>query len=56
METEAKAKVIASVKGQNFIQFLAALPILLRAIWKKRMNSTFFVLIDRGKTASAART
>ena len=37
METEAKAKVVAAVLGgtAEFIQFLAALAILPRSIWKK---------------------
>ena len=39
MEREAKAKVVASVWGADFVQFLAALAILPRSIWKKRMNS-----------------
>ena len=43
METEAKAKVVASVWGAKFIQFLAAL-------------FNLFFQIDRGKTASAARS
>ena len=38
MEAEAKAKVVASVWGATFIQFLAALAVLPRLIWKKRMN------------------
>ena len=42
MEAEAKAKVVASVWGAEFIQFLAAEAILPRSIWKNRMNSTFF--------------
>ena len=40
METEAKAKVVASVWGAKFVQFLAVLAVLLRSIWKKRLNST----------------
>ena len=40
METEAKAKVVASVWGAKFVQFLAALSVLPRSIWKNRMNST----------------
>ena len=32
METEAKAKVVASVWGTKFIQFLAALAVLPRLI------------------------
>ena len=39
MDTEAKAKVVASVWGAEFIQFLAALAVLPRSIWKKRLNS-----------------
>ena len=40
MEREAKSKVIASVWGADFVQFLAALAVLPRSIWKNRMNST----------------
>ena len=39
-EWETKAKVVASVWGVKFIQFLAALSILTRSSWKKRLNST----------------
>ena len=42
METEAKAKVVASVWGAECIQFLAGLAILPQSIWKNSMNSTFF--------------
>ena len=41
MEREAKAKVVASVWGTEFIQFLAAPAVLPRSIWKKRLNSSF---------------
>ena len=41
METEAKAKVVTSVWVAEFIQFLAALAIMPRSIWKNRMNSNF---------------
>ena len=40
MEREAKAKVVASFWGADFFQFLAALAVLPRWIWKNRMNST----------------
>ena len=40
METEAKAKVVANVWGAEFIQFLAALDVLPRSIWKNRMECT----------------
>ena len=40
METEGKAKVVALVWGAKFVQFLAALAVLSRSIWKKRLNST----------------
>ena len=36
-EREAKAKVVASVWGADFFQFLAALAVLPRSIWKDRM-------------------
>ena len=40
MEREVKAKVVASVLGADFEQFLAALAVLPRSIWKKRSNSS----------------
>ena len=40
METEAKAKVVASVWGEEFMHFLAALAILPRVIWIKRLNTS----------------
>ena len=40
MGTEAKAKVVASVLGAKFDQFLAALSVLPRSIWKNKTNST----------------
>ena len=43
IKTEKMAKVVASVWGKKFIQFLAALPILPRTILKNRMNSSFSV-------------
>ena len=41
IKTEEKAKVVASVWGEEFIQFLAALAVLPRTILKNRMNSSF---------------
>ena len=41
INTEEKAKVVASVRGAEFIQFLAALAVLPRMILKNRMNSSF---------------
>ena len=41
IKTEEKAKVVASVWWEEFIQFLAALAILPRSILKSRMNSSF---------------
>ena len=40
IEREAKAKVVASVWGADFVQFLATLAVLPRSIWKNIMNST----------------
>ena len=37
-KTEEKADLVASVWGKEFIQFLAALPVLPRKIYNKRMN------------------
>ena len=39
MEIEGKAKVDASVWKAKFVKFLAALAVLPRSIWKKRLNS-----------------
>ena len=41
IEREAKAKVVASVWGADFVQFPAALADLPRSIWKKRLNSSY---------------
>ena len=41
MEREDKAKVVTSDWGAEFVQFLAALAVLSRSIWKKRSNSTY---------------
>ena len=38
-ETEGKAKVVASVWGAEFVQFLAVLAVLPQSIWKKGLNS-----------------
>ena len=40
IETEGKAKVVASVWGMEFVQFIATVDVLPRSIWKKRLNST----------------
>ena len=39
-EREAKAKFFASVWRADFVQFIAALAVLPRSIWKNRMKST----------------
>ena len=62
MEREAKTKVVASVWGTKFVQFLATLAVLPRSIWKKRLNSTalskspsfFYVLRCRASTWATA--
>ena len=41
IKSEAKAKVVASAWGEEFIQFLASLAILPRIILKNMMNSSF---------------
>ena len=38
IQTEEKAKVVASVCGEEFIQFLAALAVLPRMILNNRMK------------------
>ena len=40
-ELEDKAKVVASVWGATFFQFLAALAVFPQSIWKNMMNSPF---------------
>ena len=40
IELEDKAKVVASVCGAKFVQFLDALAVLPFSTWKNRMNST----------------
>ena len=42
MELKDKAKVVASVWGTEFVQFLAALAVLPWSIWKKRSNSSYY--------------
>ena len=41
IKTEEKVKVVASVWGEEFINFLAALAVLPRTILKNRLNSSF---------------
>ena len=42
MEREAKAKIVAPVVwGAEFVQFIAALAVFPRFIWKKRLNSSY---------------
>ena len=43
MYTEEKVKVVAAVWGTEFIQFIAAIPILHD--YKNRINSSFFHII-----------
>ena len=40
VKRDAKAKVVASVWGPDYVQFLATLAVLPRSIWNNRMNST----------------
>ena len=49
MDREAKAKVVASVWGAEFIKFLAALAVLPRSIWKKRENSSYSSKLTEAK-------
>ena len=46
IKTEEKAKVVASVWWEEFIQFLAALAILPWTIWKNRTNHEFIFLFQ----------
>ena len=52
MDTEAKAKVVASV---FYINFFAALAVLASVDLKEQDEFNLFFKIDRGKTASEAR-
>ena len=36
IKTEEKAKIVAAVWGAKFVQFLAALAVLPRSIWKNK--------------------
>ena len=49
METEAKAKVVASVWGTEFVKFLASVDL------KEQDEFNLFFQINRGNTASVAR-
>ena len=42
IKTEETAKVVVSVWGEEFIQFLTTLTILPKTILKNRMNSSFY--------------
>ena len=64
METEFKAKVVASVWGAKFVKFLAALAVVSRFERNVRIKPFLpnrldelnrFFQIDRGKTARAAK-
>ena len=57
VQTEEKAKVVASVWGAKFIQFVFALAVLLRKILNNRMNCIRMIWkrIVLGKLASTAR-
>ena len=52
IELEDEAKVVAYGCGAEFVQFLAALALVYL---KETVEFILFLLIDRGKTASAAR-
>ena len=49
IKTEEKAKDIVVVWGAEFIQFLAALAILSRSMWKKRLNSSYSSKLTEAK-------
>ena len=46
IKTEGKAKVVASVWGEEFIQIFAALPVLSRTILNNRMNFFQIILVQ----------
>ena len=56
MEREAKAKVVASVWGKKCVQFVAALSVLPRFIWKNRMNSTDYSKSTEAKQIAVKET
>ena len=55
IQTEAKAKVVVSVWGAEFIQFLAALAVFLSVDLEEKVEILLFFQIDRGKIVSAAK-
>ena len=56
MEKEEKAKVVASVLGAEFFQFLAVLAILPRSIWNwKNRKKPFLPYRPRQNSKCAAR-
>ena len=52
MESEGKAKVVASVWGAKFVQYLAALAVFPRSIWKKRLKFNRFFQKDISTVSS----
>ena len=51
-----KAKVVASVWGEEFIQFLAALAILPRAIMNNRMSCTRMIVKRRMNSSYSSKS
>ena len=49
IEREEKAKLVASVWREKFIQFLAALAVLPQLNWKKKLNSSLSFKSTEGK-------
>ena len=49
IEREAKAKVVVSVWGAEFVKFLAVLAVLHDSIWKKRLNSSYSSKLTEAK-------
>ena len=43
IETKGKAKVVASVWGAKFVQFLTALAVLPRSIWKANQGNVLLI-------------
>ena len=56
METEGTAKVVASVWGAKFVQFLATLPVLPRSNWKKRCRSIWKTRLNSTLSFKSTKT
>ena len=56
IKTEEMAKVVASVWGKDFIQFLATLAVLPRMILNNMMNCTWMILMNRTNSSNSSKS